>query len=552
MRVIGLDVGEKRIGVARANSSTRIAIPIGFIDVNGTEWDEIIKLSKLHNTEFFVIGLPRSNEGNETAQSMYVRQFAKTLIEKIPGAKIRFQDESFTSVVAEERLKARRKAFSKGEIDAEAAAIILQDFLENLSTATATQNDPSLGEVTPGAMSTNNINKKLVQDSADTSTNNIPEELQAIHATAKKEVDKVKLNSKKAKSKMKKLSFILLPLLFILVIGGVGVFVWAKSMLTAVDDSCESVACEEVSFVVSDGESKALIASNLEEAGLIKNSFVFKTYLQMFKSDINLKTGTYLFNKGMSADDIIAKLAQGVEDKNTFTFTILPGETIYDIKDKLRKLNYATEDIDAAFNSDYDYDMLKERPQGATLEGYLYGETHEFYNTASVSEVLNTFLKGMQDVIDQNALKKKYESRGLSLFEGITLASVVQKEAAPPEQPTVAQVFLSRLEYGMLLGSDVTVSYALDTIDPDRTIYSDNAAALTVDSCYNTRMNGGLPCGPISNPGLSALLAVANPSDTSYLYFLTGDDGLMYYSSTESEHNQNIVSHCQELCNVSL
>ena len=138
------------------------------------------------------------------------------------------------------------------------------------------------------------------------------------------------------------------------------------------------------------------------------------------------------------------------------------------------------------------------------------------------------------------------------MYEGVTLASVVQKEASSPEQPTVAQVFLSRLGMGIPLGSDVTVSYALDTVDPDRVTYRDNQAALKIDSCYNTRIYGGLPCGPISNPGLSALLAVAAPTDTSYLYFLTGDDGLMYYSYTEAEHIRNIYSHCQKLCNVSL
>ena len=96
------------------------------------------------------------------------------------------------------------------------------------------------------------------------------------------------------------------------------------------------------------------------------------------------------------------------------------------------------------------------------------------------------------------------------------------------------------------------MSYALDTIDPDRETYSDNEAALGVDSCYNTRLYFGLPCGPISNPGLTALQAVANPSDTAYLYFLTGDDGVMYYSSTEEEHNLNAALHCSEFCNISL
>ena len=72
MRILGLDVGEKRIGVAKVDSSTRIAVPVGFVVVDGTEWQEIIKLAKLNNTNFFVLGLPRSNEGNETKQTLYV------------------------------------------------------------------------------------------------------------------------------------------------------------------------------------------------------------------------------------------------------------------------------------------------------------------------------------------------------------------------------------------------------------------------------------------------------------------------------------------------
>ena len=128
MRILGLDVGEKRIGVAKADSDTRIAVPLTTIEVDGNEWQEIARLTSVHNTAFFVIGMPRSNEGNQTQQSLYVRNFAKILIEKLPGAKIRFQDESLTSVEAENRLKSRGKPYAKGDIDAEAASIILQDF----------------------------------------------------------------------------------------------------------------------------------------------------------------------------------------------------------------------------------------------------------------------------------------------------------------------------------------------------------------------------------------------------------------------------------------
>ena len=553
MKIIGLDVGEKRIGVAKVDSDTRIAVPVGFINVDGLEYQEIAQVARMNNTNIFVIGLPRSNEGNETQQSLYVRNFAKVLVEQIPDAKVRFQDESLTSVVAEERLKSRKKKYEKGDIDAEAASIILQDFVENLGA-----------NATPGNLSVEDLSRPTGSEGAPEPRNDGREgsvsetkalqELQNVKDLARKQSDKVLLNTKKVRHKMKTSTKILSSGIAIIVILGliaIGGFLWAQSMLSPVMSDC-GTACEEVQFVVADGESKTIIADNLEQSGLIKNSFVFKTYMQLFKPDVNLKSGIYMLNKGLTADDIIDKLAKGADDENTFMFTILPGENIYSIKQKLLKLNYSSSEIDAAFSANYDYEFLNERPSGATLEGYLYGETHEFFKDATVKDILDKYLAGMAEVISENGLRAKYKAQGLSLFEGITLASIVQKEAHSPDQPTVAQVFLSRLSMGIPLGSDVTVSYALDTIDPDRQTYQDNQAALTVDSCYNTRVRAGLPCGPISNPGLSALLAVANPSDTSYLYFLTGDDGLMYYSYTETEHNQNIYSHCQELCNVSL
>ena len=139
MKIIGLDVGEKRIGIAKIDTDTKIALPLGFILVDGSEWQEIARYLRLNNTNFVVIGLPRSNEGNETAQSVYVRNFAKQLTMKMPEMKMKFQDETLTSVVAEERLKNRKKRYEKGEIDAEAAAIILEDFIENFKETSTRQ-----------------------------------------------------------------------------------------------------------------------------------------------------------------------------------------------------------------------------------------------------------------------------------------------------------------------------------------------------------------------------------------------------------------------------
>ena len=247
-----------------------------------------------------------------------------------------------------------------------------------------------------------------------------------------------------------------------------------------------------------------------------------------------------------------AELEAKQNEESVFQFTIRPGENIFEIKKNLIEVGYSATEVDEAFSAPYDFAFLQGRPEGATLEGYLFGETHEFYKTDSVKDILTKYLEGMEQVITENNLEARYAERGLTLYEGITLASVVQKESPDAEMPTVAQVFLSRLAYGISLGSDVTASYAADIVDPDRQTYTDNQAILGIDSCYNTRLYRGLPCGPISNPGLAALLAVAQPSDTAYLYFLTGDDGLMYYSYTEAEHIQNAASHCQNLCTVSL
>ncbi|MBQ3293214.1 endolytic transglycosylase MltG [Candidatus Saccharibacteria bacterium] len=476
MKIIGLDVGTKRIGVARADSSTRIAIPSGFVAVDGSEWQKIAKLAKLYGTNWFVLGLPRSNEGNETKQSMYVRQFAKKLLHEIPGAKIRFQDESLTSVEAENRLKARKKNYEKGDIDSEAATIILQDFLESFNKENSETVSPETAAPKPPRPS--------LAVSGDRFQNSLETIQKTAKTVVKKEGDKVVMTAKKTKHKMKKWPILVLAL--ILIGGGVAGGIWWINRENAKRE--------------------------------------YEAYL----------------------------IAKANEKAEVFNFTIRPGETIFDIKENLAEVGYSASEIEEAFDADYDFDFLKKRPAGATLEGYLYGETHEFYKTATVKEILEKFLEGMGEVIRDNNLEARYAEHDLTLYEGITLASIVQKESPAGEHATVAQVFLSRLGYGWRLGSDVTVAYALDVVDPNRLTYADNAAALTIDSCYNTRLYTGLPCGPISNPNLTSLLAVAEPSDTSYLFFLTGDDGLMYYSYTEAEHNQNAYLHCQNLCNISL
>ena len=127
-RFIALDVGEKRIGVAVADDSVRIAVPFTTLEVDGNEITAIAELAIREDTDTIVIGYPRNQQGEATAQTDYVEKFARNL-EEI-GPKLVFQDESLTSVLAEQRLIDQKKSYTKGDIDAQAACIILQDYLE--------------------------------------------------------------------------------------------------------------------------------------------------------------------------------------------------------------------------------------------------------------------------------------------------------------------------------------------------------------------------------------------------------------------------------------
>ncbi len=126
--LIGLDVGEKRIGVAVADTGVRIAVPFLTIEVDGNEIAAILELVIRENADTIVIGYPRNQQGEVTAQTSYVEQFSRRLGES--DVTIVFQDESLTSVIAEQRLVAQKKPYTKGDIDAQAAAIILQDYVE--------------------------------------------------------------------------------------------------------------------------------------------------------------------------------------------------------------------------------------------------------------------------------------------------------------------------------------------------------------------------------------------------------------------------------------
>ncbi len=126
--LVGLDVGEKRIGVSVADTGIRIAVPFVTVEVDGNEIQAIAEIVIKERAEVIVVGYPRNQQGEATTQTDYVEKFTKRL--EYLDKKIVFQDESLTSVLAEEQLKSHKRPYSKGDIDSQAAAIILQDYVE--------------------------------------------------------------------------------------------------------------------------------------------------------------------------------------------------------------------------------------------------------------------------------------------------------------------------------------------------------------------------------------------------------------------------------------
>lgn len=324
----------------------------------------------------------------------------------------------------------------------------------------------------------------------------------------------------------------------------------------------------EYKVVINPGISVGYVAQRLESRGIIKDKMAFEIYARLSGKANTLKEGTCKVRASQSASEILDVLSKGCNEFKIVTF--FPGATIEQphykpahaeldqtmyIKYRLSQAGYTNDAIAAALTRDYSGPLFEGKPAGTTLEGYIYGETYFVDVDASAQDVLQVTFNQMYSDMQKNQLPDRYKQQGLNMYQAITLASIVQRElnceGKPEEngrkercyqyQRTIAQIFLKRLKEGISLGSDVTFIYAADMKGVVPTV--------DINSPYNTRIHTGLPPGPIASPGLLALKAVANPSNTDYLFFIAGDDGLIYFAKDQAGHEQNIQKYCQKLCN---
>lgn len=330
---------------------------------------------------------------------------------------------------------------------------------------------------------------------------------------------------------------IIIAILLLIVASMVGVYYWYNHQLSAVGGDKNQM----IKVTIDKNSTSTKIAEMLQEKNIIHNAIAFNVYLRLSDNTSKLQAGTYRLSPSETVSQIVKHLTDGSIDQ--FSITFLPGATLAESKEVFKKAGYSDQEISEGLNAKYTSPLFAGKPASADLEGYIYGETYKFNTGATVGEILTRVFEEYYSNIEKNNLIAGFQKNGLNLYQGITLASIIQREvSSPSDRKQVAQVFYLRLKQDMMLGSDVTYQYIADKTGVARNV--------NIDSPYNTRKYKGLPPGPISTPGLTALQAVASPASGDYLYFLSGDDDVTYFARTNEEHEANIVNHCKVKCSV--
>lgn len=294
---------------------------------------------------------------------------------------------------------------------------------------------------------------------------------------------------------------------------------------------------QQATVTVQSGAGLSDVATRLFDAGVIASASDFTA--QASGLETSLAPGNYTFTGGMSLEDVIGVLQAGPE---VATFTVPEGMTAAQVAQTVSEAYQGAitaEDFTAAVHNAPAYAADYPFTQGAydnSLEGFLFPKTYEIVEGATADTVLRQMLDQYRD--ETATLDYSHaEQQGLSPYQTLILASVVEKEAAEDNRATVSSVFYNRLAADMPLQSDATVAYVIGG-DP-------TPEDLQVESPYNTYLNRGLPAGPVCSPGISSLQAACAPEQTDYLYFYfaTDESGQMqYYFSQDYDQHQNAIA----------
>lgn len=292
-----------------------------------------------------------------------------------------------------------------------------------------------------------------------------------------------------------------------------GIFIYLKNNSAPVSSDSANIM-----FVINSGDGLVDVSKKLKSQNLIRNQYSFLFYTYYLGLNKKIQSGTYRINASLSTQEIITKFSKGgVAD---YWLKIIEGTRVEENADSF--------------------------PEGTDFtgkEGYLFPDSYLIPTYYTADQIF--------DVIQQNFDKKFAQAKegatntNMTDKQIVVLASIIEHEARTLKvKQGVAGVLINRLNINMPLQSDVTVQYARDTQNkPDKYWVDLDAADISIVSPFNTYKNTGLPPSPICNPGYDSLYAAFHPTESNYLYYLTGNDNQMHYASTLDEHNTNIEKY---------
>lgn len=277
------------------------------------------------------------------------------------------------------------------------------------------------------------------------------------------------------------------------------------------------------------GASVPEIADIMHTNNIVRSGFLLEMTLRFAEDATKIQAGNYQFTEAQTIIQVAEHLVSGDLLHELVSLTLIEGLPAHD---------YAATAAELLPNvSQAEFISLT-----ADLEGKLFPETYFVPGDFSTTELVDLLMETHTQTID--VLQPQFASQNLTSDEAVTLASIVEREANTPESMrTVAGIFLNRLSIGMALQADASIEYVLDTPLGDLPPGQLATELRELDSPYNTYLYPGLPPTPIGNPGATALQAVADPIQSEYLFYITGNDGNFYYAESFAEHQQNITRH---------
>ena len=362
-----------------------------------------------------------------------------------------------------------------------------------------------------------------------------------------------------------RIAIISVLLLGLVIFGGV-YYLWntATDIFQPVDPAGTG---KNIAVEISPGETTAQIATDLAAKHLIRNALAFRLWARVKGLDTHLEAGIYnKLNSSMTISDIIDQLLAAQPD--AVRVTIPEGwrleqmaQRFADPASGLRKFNAKTfltytQHIDQ-YPDAAKYPILKDVPAGRGMEGLLFPSSYEIPVDATAGDVVGILLKTMQGNISTYHLDTLAKQHQMSVYQMLTLASIVEREAgsqnSAQDRANIASVYWNRVykpnsETASLLDADPTVQYARDTQNPPKTYWlplSDSGKNIAANSPWNTYVNQGFPPTPICGAGLASLQAAAAPSNSNYYFFLTKKDGHAVFAQTYAEFQQDEQQYLQ-------